>query len=478
MKQLFLFLILMCSASVFAQTATITFTSQDTVTVRVAKPVDGNYNPYYHTPVKLSPGHDQTYSFELVDLGLVSLEYSTGEKFNLYVYPDAKITMSYNKGRISATGDSAPGSVYLNYGYLSDYRLYTQKMNEWFLSCIKKGNKLSEFLNCRDSIPHFDLQKVNKLHSDGQITSQVTHALKKKFEYEECIELVTYYNKILSTKELVLQKSDSVLIYAVIDSVYTNCPPDSCFTKYQSDKYYMIRYYEQYKYPQLSETEKKLLSKDYSDDTFGPFKPYLLAPKSQRLSSLYGAFMSQYAYCVNELNRRKLIDYFAKEYPDSESFSIISEVWKKHNETDVKPTLLTDTVNSLKELVKLKALKGKYIFVDLWATWCLPCKMQFVYKAELNELLNSYPNLTMLFISIDNHEKEWLNTIYTNLSGLHLRATEKLTEDIRDKLYKNERISIPRYILLDPEGNIVNGNLSRPSQIEYLKKELDSVFAN
>lgn len=47
MKQLFLFLILMCSASVFAQTATITFTSQDTVTVRVAKPVDGNYNPYY-----------------------------------------------------------------------------------------------------------------------------------------------------------------------------------------------------------------------------------------------------------------------------------------------------------------------------------------------------------------------------------------------------------------------------------------------
>lgn len=63
-----------------------------------------------------------------------------------------------------------------------------------------------------------------------------------------------------------------------------------------------------------------------------------------------------------------------------------------------------------------------------------------------------------------------------NLPGLHLRATEKLTMDILDKIYKNERISIPRYVLLDPEGNVVNDNLSRPSQIEYLKKELDKAL--
>lgn len=81
-----------------------------------------------------------------------------------------------------------------------------------------------------------------------------------------------------------IQRSDSALIYETIDSIYKSCPPDSCFTKYQPSLLYLILYYEQYKYPRLSESDKEMLLKEYSNDTFGPFKPYLAASESQRMS--------------------------------------------------------------------------------------------------------------------------------------------------------------------------------------------------
>ena len=472
MKQLFLCMLLMCSVCSFAQTVALTFITQDTVTVRVAKPVDGNYNSYYYETLKLFPKQDEVYSFGIKDLGLVYLKYSTGEKYDLYVYPNAKLTINYDNGRIFVEGDSASGSEYLNYGYYKDY---TRKLNKRYSSYIQKEHSLLETLNFCDSLPHID-HKIEELLLDGQITPQIADAIKKKGRYDECKTLLDLCHNILANEDMKIQRSDSALIYETIDSIYKSCPPDSCFTKYQPSLLYLILYYEQYKYPRLSESDKEMLLKEYSNDTFGPFKPYLAASESQRMSMFFVAFMSQYKYRVNELDRKKMLDYFAKEFPESESFSIISKTWQENQLLNDEPVLISDTVSCLKDLMTLDSLKGNYAFIDLWATWCIPCREEFTYNSELYKLLESYANLTLLYVSIDKNEKAWFNTIHQNLPGLHLRATKKLTEDIKDKIYANGRLSVPRYVLLDPEGNVVNSNMSRPSQIDNLKKELDEVL--
>ncbi len=119
----------------------------------------------------------------------------------------------------------------------------------------------------------------------------------------------------------------------------------------------------------------------------------------------------------------------------------------------------------------LKDLRGKFIYIDVWATWCGPCKAEIpALKALENEFHNK--NIAFVSISVDNGrgykdnskelaKKGWKEMIKDkDLGGIQLYA---------DKAWKSEFIkdfhinSIPRFLLIDPKGNIVDANAPRPS---------------
>lgn len=462
----------MWTMSAIAQPVTITFTSQDTVTVRVAKPIDGSYNSYYYEPIKLYPEYKEVYSFEMDDLGIVNLDYSTGTEYNLYVYPGAKLTVNQNNRRIDVTGDGSLGSKYINYEYSKYKRTFEKKLDELFEGYIQKKKSLNQLM---DSVPRIDLKKIDDLLSKGQIISQIAYAIRKRCEYDECQAFVEKCKSLLSYEGREIHKNDSTLIYATIDSLYKNSPPEDSYTKYQADGLYHMYYYD-YMYNRLTDIEKEKLFNGYSSDTFESLSKYLLAPSSIRISLFFNSFLFQYIYNANDFNRQKMLEYLSKEAPESESFSILYDVMSKYKQLNRPTVLIADTINTLREISKLEELKGHYVFIDLWASWCIACRMEFKYNAEFYALIESYPNLKILYLSIDDEEKDWLDVINAGMSGVHLRANEKLTKDIKNSIYEGGRMSIPRYVLLDPEGNIVNNNLSRPRRIEYLKKELDKAL--
>lgn len=114
--------------------------------------------------------------------------------------------------------------------------------------------------------------------------------------------------------------------------------------------------------------------------------------------------------------------------------------------------------------------KGKKVFVDIWATWCLPCRAAFKYKDELKKVLQS-KGYEMLYISIDvdRYGNKWHEVIkYYNLEGFHVKASEKLTSDIQ-RLFGD---TVPRYLIIDNEGKIINSNAKSPSLIKELNKQL------
>lgn len=121
----------------------------------------------------------------------------------------------------------------------------------------------------------------------------------------------------------------------------------------------------------------------------------------------------------------------------------------------------------------LDDLKGKYIYVDIWATWCSPCFVEFPY---LNQLIEKYfnKNIYFLSISVDKqiHKKQWQKMISEKkLGGLQLLADKGFDSDFI-KAYLVQ--GIPRYILIDPEGYIVNINAPRPSD-KKLKELFDEL---
>lgn len=109
----------------------------------------------------------------------------------------------------------------------------------------------------------------------------------------------------------------------------------------------------------------------------------------------------------------------------------------------------------------LKDFKGKYVYIDLWATWCLPCRKELPYLTQLADKFKNR-NITFLGLSIDKDKLKWESR--GKAGGLV--GTQLLIGDKSTFLTDYNIDGIPRFILLDPEGKIINNNMLRPSSPE------------
>ncbi len=121
----------------------------------------------------------------------------------------------------------------------------------------------------------------------------------------------------------------------------------------------------------------------------------------------------------------------------------------------------------------LSDFKGKYVFIDLWATWCGPCKYEVPFLIELEKQYHG-KNIEFVSISIDRQKDKdkWKKMIEKEgMTGTHLLADKEIDSDFVKAYYVE---AIPQFILLDPQGKIVSNNTPRPSEPE-LKELFDSL---
>lgn len=124
--------------------------------------------------------------------------------------------------------------------------------------------------------------------------------------------------------------------------------------------------------------------------------------------------------------------------------------------------------------VSLKSLRGKYVYIDVWATWCGPCKAEIPF---LTKIENDYHGKNIHFVSLSvdrmTDKAKWTSYVRDNkLQGIQLLADKDFNSDFVKKFNVN---SIPRFILIDPAGKIVSGDAKRPSDPE-LRKQLDTLL--
>lgn len=118
--------------------------------------------------------------------------------------------------------------------------------------------------------------------------------------------------------------------------------------------------------------------------------------------------------------------------------------------------------------VKLSDYQGKYVLVDFWASWCVPCRKE---NPNLVRIYNSYNDkgFDILGVSLDNNPGSWMRAIeedklpWTNISDLKAWSSN-LIIDYRIK-------AIPSSVVLDPDGKIVAKNL-RSKELEDLLKAI------
>ncbi|WP_439128917.1 TlpA family protein disulfide reductase [Polaribacter sp.] len=154
---------------------------------------------------------------------------------------------------------------------------------------------------------------------------------------------------------------------------------------------------------------------------------------------------------------------------------IIKNYYSKINQEMPKTMKFIDgkKINSLSELIP--KLNGEKYYVDVWATWCGPCKKEFKHNKKLDSLLKEY-NYKKIYISIDKEDltQKWKDYIkFYDLTGTHTLANPGFVKDFtkNHSLVKNG-ISIPQYLIIDNKGNIVSNNAPRPSNINKLREIL------
>lgn len=110
----------------------------------------------------------------------------------------------------------------------------------------------------------------------------------------------------------------------------------------------------------------------------------------------------------------------------------------------------------------LDDFKGKYVYIDVWATWCGPCLAQIPALKAIEKLYHDR-NIEFVSISVDKSKdyEKWKTMIKEReLGGVQLIADKDFESNfIKDYVIRG----IPKFILLDPKGNIVNANAPRPS---------------
>jgi thiol-disulfide isomerase/thioredoxin len=142
-----------------------------------------------------------------------------------------------------------------------------------------------------------------------------------------------------------------------------------------------------------------------------------------------------------------------------------------NNIITVKPNKPSPTFNYENQkggTTSLESLKGKYVYIDVWATWCGPCRQEIPSLEKVEEQFQG-KNIVFVSISVDNTKdrEKWSKLVTEKkMSGIQLLADNELDS----KFTKEYNIlGIPRFILIDANGNIINSNAPRPSDLKLVE---------
>jgi thiol-disulfide isomerase/thioredoxin len=178
----------------------------------------------------------------------------------------------------------------------------------------------------------------------------------------------------------------------------------------------------------------------------------------------------------------KVKNSFLKKYPNSPSTANINaqfeqlkvgyEQFIEYEKTQKEDSLAPEIAlkNPEGKLIKLSDLRGKYVLIDFWASWCGPCRRE---NPNVVRLYNQYKNqdFTVFSVSLDENAEAWKAAILAD--GLiwpnHVSDLKSWNTPLTQIYGFN---SIPHTVLIDKKGKIIARNLRGESLEQKLKEIL------
>ncbi len=151
-----------------------------------------------------------------------------------------------------------------------------------------------------------------------------------------------------------------------------------------------------------------------------------------------------------------------------------NEALKKKIEENKKKT--SYRINNIGEVANedlfasiINKYKGKPILIDLWATWCGPCKMANKMMKPLKEEFKD--KLVFIYVAGENSPKATWENMIADIDGEHIRLNKSQWEYICNEFNSN---GVPTYLLVDKNGNVTYKEVGYPGN-DKMKNRIDKV---
>lgn len=330
--------------------------------------------------------------------------------------------------------------------------------NEVFLRCARYMNKINGEIQTLINSNKSSRKVIGKLLSYEEKFEKFYHSLTDSIQLdqsERSILLNNYLSHFLWKKQLYLSNLSSELIQkknleTELDLMTNKLLKDSILLPANCIpiKNFLISHYDY-----IVSSNNLLIAND------PPSYPKITHDCIMR-SSFYGESQKEFLAYVNLVNcfnwfgltprNEALFEEFTSMYPNSDYQNHLSRLQEEYDQlatNKMAPDFALVSYND--DTTALIDLRGAIIFIDVWATWCSPCISGF---PAIKELQNKFPEVKFIYVSIDSDENNWKAYIQNNLdvNDLHLFASASNFKN----LYRIR--GIPRYILIDENGVIIN----------------------
>lgn len=193
----------------------------------------------------------------------------------------------------------------------------------------------------------------------------------------------------------------------------------------------------------------------------------------------------QFLKSCKELTPKR--DAFLWENLSGKTYQLITEhiknLEKQHEAiTQEEKAVIDDTpLDSLadgKEIFQklISPYRGRVVYVDIWGTWCGPCREQMDYLPQMHDALKSLP-VTYMYLANRSPEELWQKSSkHYGLDGEDC-ANYRLPANQQSAVEEYLKVqAFPTYILVAPDGSIISNDAPRPSNAQHLKEQIQNIL--
>lgn len=164
-------------------------------------------------------------------------------------------------------------------------------------------------------------------------------------------------------------------------------------------------------------------------------------------------FLKRYPYSVENLERIRTLCAGRTDAED-----IIKQFRGKEFSTPGVPALNVAFEDAGGNLHKISDFKGKYVYLDIWASWCGPCCAEVPALQKLEKELNN-PQVVFVSISVDKNKKQWQE----KMKQLGMTGNQWIITD-EEFLEKMNIKTIPHFLLYNKESKLMEYRAANPSK--------------